>query len=174
MSLKKDHLTILNPASVSGIDHVRVLPPPSARIQVHPRVIHSITNNTLPVPNSSCLDWERWCCTKFVVYKNNAMNGQGSYDLKFYIALINITQKTQTVADGNFVDCKTVRIFLSPQGSRTSRTQDSFSVLYWFLYWFWEIKNPTVLQSSNFGTFQVWELFFWHTNSQKCPSRQLN
>ena len=122
MSLKKDHLTILNPASVSGIDHVRVLPPPSARIQVHLRVIHSITNNTLPVPNSSCLDRERWCCTKFVVYKNNAMNGQGSYGLKFYIALINITQKTQTVANGNFVDCKTVRIFLSPQGSRTSRT----------------------------------------------------
>ena len=78
MSLKKDHLTILNPASVSGIDYVRVLPPPSARIQVHLRVIHSITNNTLPVPNSSCLDRERWCCTKFVVYKNNAMNGQGS------------------------------------------------------------------------------------------------
>ena len=50
------------------------------------------------------------------------MNGQGSYDLKFYIALINVTQKTQTVADGNFVDCKTVRIFLSPQGSHTSRT----------------------------------------------------
>ena len=45
------------------------------------------------------------------------MNGQGSYGLKFYIALINITQKTQTVADGNFVDCKTVRIFLLPQGS---------------------------------------------------------
>ena len=44
MSLKKDHLTILNPASVSGIDHVRVLPPPLARIQVHLfRVIHSIT-----------------------------------------------------------------------------------------------------------------------------------
>ena len=50
------------------------------------------------------------------------MNGQGSYDLKFYIALINITQKTKMLADGNFVDCKTVRIFLSPQGSRTSRT----------------------------------------------------
>ena len=46
------------------------------------------------------------------------MNGQGSYDLKFYIALINITQKTQTEADGNFVDCKKVHIFLSPQGSR--------------------------------------------------------
>jgi len=34
------------------------------------------------------------------------MNGQGSnwrpYDLKFYIALITITQKTQTVADSNF------------------------------------------------------------------------
>ena len=43
MSLKKDHLTILNPASVSGIDYVRVLPPPSARIQVHLRVIHSNT-----------------------------------------------------------------------------------------------------------------------------------
>lgn len=43
MSLKKDHLTILNPASVSGIDHLRVLPPPSARIQVHLRVIHSTT-----------------------------------------------------------------------------------------------------------------------------------
>ena len=50
------------------------------------------------------------------------MNGQGSYDLKFYVVLINITQETQTVADGNFVDCKTVRIFLSPHGSRTSRT----------------------------------------------------
>lgn len=49
---QNDHLTILNPASVSGIDHLRVLPPPSARIQVHPRVIHSITNNTLPVPNN--------------------------------------------------------------------------------------------------------------------------
>lgn len=118
MSLKKDHPTILNPASVSGIDHVRVLPPPSARIQGYSQQ----HNNTLPVPNSSCLERERWCCTKFVVYKNNAMNGQGSYGLKFYIALINITQKTQTVADGNFVDCKTVRIFLSPQGSRTSHT----------------------------------------------------
>ena len=50
------------------------------------------------------------------------MNGQGSNGLKFYIALINITQKTHTVADGNFVDGKTVHIFLSPQGSRTSRT----------------------------------------------------
>ena len=40
MSLKKDHLTIFNPASVSGIDHLRVLPPPLARIHVH-RVIHS-------------------------------------------------------------------------------------------------------------------------------------
>ena len=41
---QNDHLTILNPASVSGIDHVRVLPPPLARIQVHLfRVIHSIT-----------------------------------------------------------------------------------------------------------------------------------
>ena len=40
---QNDHLTILNPASVSGIDHVRVLPPPSARIQVHLRVIHSTT-----------------------------------------------------------------------------------------------------------------------------------
>lgn len=43
MSHKKDHLTILNPASVSGIDHLRVLPPPSARIQVHLRAIHSNT-----------------------------------------------------------------------------------------------------------------------------------
>ena len=43
MSLKKDHLTIFNPASVSGIDHIRVLPPPSARIEVHLRVIHSTT-----------------------------------------------------------------------------------------------------------------------------------
>jgi len=43
MSLKKDHLPILNPASVSGIDHQRVLPPPSARIQVNLKAIHSIT-----------------------------------------------------------------------------------------------------------------------------------
>ena len=49
---QNDHLTILNPASVSGIDHLRVLPPPLARIQVHPRVIHSTTNNTLAVPNN--------------------------------------------------------------------------------------------------------------------------
>ena len=35
------------------------------------------------------------------------MNGQGSYGLKFYIALINITQKTQTVADA-LRACKTL------------------------------------------------------------------
>ena len=41
---QNDHLTILNPASVSGIDHLRVLPPPLAiGIQVHLRVIHSTT-----------------------------------------------------------------------------------------------------------------------------------
>ena len=121
MSLKKDHLTIFNPASVRGIDHLRVLPPPLARIHVHLRVIHSIT--TILCQYLIVHVWiERGgVAQSFFVYENNAMNGQGSYGLKFYIALINITQKTQTVADGNFVDCKTVRIFLSPQGSRTSR-----------------------------------------------------
>ena len=87
------------------------------------------------------------------------MNGQGSYGLKFYIALINITQKTQTVADGNFVDCKTVRIFLSPQGSRTSRTQDSFSMLYWFLYWFWE-KTQLFCSLVILGLFKFENFFF--------------
>ena len=54
------------------------------------------------------------------------MNGQGSYDLKFYIALINITQKTQTVADGNFVDCKQ-SVFSSRLKARALRARKTLS-----------------------------------------------
>ena len=77
------------------------------------------------------------------------MNGQGSYDLKFYIALINITQKTQTVADGNFVDCKTVRIFLV-HFVRVRLFLHALLISLLILR-----KIPNVLQSSNFGTFKV-------------------